>query len=179
MGTAIRFVAFVLVATTGSALAGDLEPPGSPAPTMNTLAEIYSSSQGACGGNYQFIGTTTPAPGDSGIFGMTRKCQQEFGTTAKMCTSADILRTLSPPGAAAWNSSRAWLQPTFVAAGYDISGLSGDGVFWSCEGWSSTSGQRGGFSISFPAPGQEGWLGIGTPCFSADVGVACCAPTSP
>ena len=60
---------------------------------------------------WQIVGhTTTTHLGDAGLKAFNLACQADFGASAKMCTSEDVLGTTVWPTL----TSDAWVQPVFV-----------------------------------------------------------------
>lgn len=107
-------------------------PPGPPAPGQIA---------------FEFVGfSSTSVDGASGLLVLNQACQADFGPSARISTSAELLATssLTPQG-----SGTAWVKSSIVAVlsgisppvALDMSGAElelGDGI--DCDGWSSPAG---------------------------------------
>ena len=109
--------------------------------------------------------------GDQGVFSFTLACQSDFGSTARMCDSVEVLRTTNVPSGL---TGDAWVQPAFVSitesSGYiyalDASGTTGQGADLTCGSW-----RGGGNGLTVSATG--GFYNL--VCNTARA-VACCVP---
>jgi hypothetical protein len=162
------------------AMAGPLEPPGPPAPTMVSLQEIDAKLGALLVAHpstslHRFVAiTSATTAGDAGWRGNSELCRTEFASiypSVRFCTTAEIIHT--PP--ADWPSisggTYAWAHPVLVAGGtqwVDISGISNDdprGL--SCTGWQLSATGRG-LAVSGG--------GFFDPVCSSVNPVTCCAP---
>jgi hypothetical protein len=92
---------------------------------------------------FQLVGfTDLTFVGSSGMGTFTQSCQSTFGTTARMCTSPEVLDTVSwvvtPESGPGW--VRPVYQPSPLVAALDLSGVYVAGQsngFLSCSGWHS------------------------------------------
>lgn len=173
-----------------SSSAGDLEPPGPPAPTMVDLGMISEKVAELQAPRYEFLGITNPVAANSGFLGKTRKCQEEFGATARLCYSHEVIETTNLPPVANYHSNQGWLHPrlegtgaayvnttTVIPFSTDASGHSRDPKQLTCRGWISSNATDNGLVVSNSLPDSEG--GITTSqCSATDVGAACCGPIS-
>lgn len=165
----------ILLAVLGAS-AGDLEPPGPPGPTGRTLEEIFSALQASQ--SYELVGITNPASPNLGFLGLARKCQAEFGSGVRMCTTLEVMRTVNLPDPANYHAPWGWLQPR-IAGGdrVDITGLSVSDDHWNCRNWSIAQQATRGFTVSSQNGDVEGLI-FSSPCDLAIAGVACCGPMS-
>jgi len=103
---------------------------------------------------WQLVGfTSTSHTGDSGVLALTAACQADLGAASRMCTSEEVLDTVTLPAALSGN---AWVRPVyqpFVIRDYngtyssflDASGRIYTSSFHSqrtisCAGWSAGDG---------------------------------------
>lgn len=123
----------------------------------------------------QLVGfTATTLPGDAGVLATTAQCQIDFGVTARMCESREVLETVVVP---ALVPAEAWILPSFQPIGSgDVAGLALDASGRSarpdrltCDGWSSTAPT--GLVID-----EAGRFRTGS-C-STPRAIACCAPVA-
>jgi len=184
MRTTILIVALGLVAVIIPASAGELEPPGAPAPTMNTLAEIHSAIQTGTGSGLQFLGTTPAVSPAIGVLSLTAQCQQTFGSGTRMCTSVEILNSVNVPEAAEWNTPTGWLRPVYLFASeetlgwyYDATGLKSAPTEFTCGFWTNSSNLQG-LAVQNLGGGVVGHF-LRLECSEVATGVACCGPVSP
>ena len=98
---------------------------------------------------YQFVGFTTAIfDGGQGVRTYTQSCQVDFLSTARMCTSEEVLNTVVWPEVP--GEIRGWVRPVFQPTGalaqLDASGYAGQGTngALSCSGWSFSSATVGG-----------------------------------
>lgn len=134
----------VLIAACAGVGAGDLNPPGPPAPTMSTLQQVNNKLDqlAAQTWSFQFGGVTTATTdGSHGWWSMNQLCTNEFGPNARMCTSKEVMSTPVSqwPSLAAYNG--AWVHPYFAPTGgyTDVSGMAvSSGGNFSCNGWGTT-----------------------------------------
>lgn len=79
--------------------------------------------------------TTTTFTPDAGVKTFTDACNADFGGTARMCTSEELLLTAAWPTLGPGGS---WVMPVLIGGVVDASGQVGG----SCEGWTG-SGLKG------------------------------------
>ncbi len=124
--------------------------------------------------------TTTTYLGNQRVFGYTQACQSEFGSDARMCTSVEVMETISIPSITF--GATAWVRPVFVPAdsgeardASDVSSTSTDpttGGGMSCNGWVAGVASFGGLTVD-----PNGAFEVST-CNSMKR-VACCVPVDP
>ncbi len=118
--------------------------------------------------------STSTFDGGQGVFTYTLACQSDFGSTARMCDSVEVLRTTNVPSGL---TGDAWVRPHFspfsingtseVRMALDASGKRGDPEQLSCDGW-----QPGGSSgLKVDATGRFALHSCGN-----TLAVACCVP---
>ena len=131
-------------------------------------------------GRYQLVGFTAATfTGDVGALALTLGCQSEFGGESRMCTSAEVVETVSVPAVTAGFS---WVRPVFqpksVSVGsttslrraMDVSGTQTEESTQSnlsCRGWSAALNNDG---LGVDSDGRFSEV----PCEIAR-SVACCA----
>jgi hypothetical protein len=119
----------------------------------------------------QFVGFSADAfDGGQGVGTYTQACQASFQPTARMCSSVEILETVSWP--AADPGVVGWVRPVLIGDA-DASGRSNDANGnLSCGGWGFSSNQHVGLGVSgagsFVTPGFNQGCGDARP-------IACCA----
>ena len=112
--------------------------------------------------------------GQEGVITFTRSCQSDFGPTARMCSSAEVMETVDFPILPFTN---AWVRPVIVGNGYtDVSGTRHwdilDGRFLSCSGWTFVGGSQGAYTgLTIASKGSFSLKDCGTYWPAA-----CCAP---
>lgn len=140
-----------------------------------------ASVQAQSASPFQWVGvTTTGFDGDDGFLNMTAACRVEFGASARMCSSVEILEsnTLVPDIGECW--VRAVFQPvatgSLPAATMDASGVFLDGLSGStgpenftCNGWTSNSSNLNALVLKPSGGFQVRGCGTNRP-------VSCCAP---
>lgn len=92
---------------------GPLNPPGAPAPTMNTLEDIFNAIEGSPGKNFGALFQSTAFAFDdstgawvqSGVFG---------GGATLMIESNGNIAAYGPQGASAWSSAQGWNAQSLV-----------------------------------------------------------------
>ena len=133
-------------------------------------------------GQFQLVGFTVATfTGDQGVFGFTRACQGEF-SGSRMCTSVEVMRTVSPPALPA--GSAAWVRPELVASSgatstVDASGIAGTVHGLSCWGWKSAHSDRYGLTVDDDgrfSGATETTMDTVSPRCDVPKSVACCAP---
>lgn len=135
----------------------------------------------AYGSSIQLVGISTPASADLGFLGLTRKCHAEFGVETRMCTTAEVMRTVSVPANGAFLSGFGWVQPVAMGVAQnstatgvvDISTAVATGpAQFNCAGWSTTTDNARGMVVTGISGESAGQLTSRT-CDSG-TGVACC-----
>jgi len=110
--------------------------------------------------------------GSSGALNFTRACGAEY-PESRLCTSEEVMNSVDPPTlATAW----AWVRPSFspLATGFadpigvDASGVTGETVQLSCDGWKETTPFTGLATDDTGAFGLQDCAG--------ELPVACCSP---
>jgi hypothetical protein len=133
-------------------------------------------------GWFQLVGFTVATfMGDQGVFGFTRACQGEF-SGSRMCTSVEVMRTVSPPVLPA--GSAAWVQPELVASSgatstVDASGITGAISGLSCWGWKFARSTMYGLTVDHNgrfSGATETTADTVSPRCDVPKSVACCAP---
>ena len=126
-------------------------------------------------GRYQLVGFSTDTnKGQEGVITFTQSCQSDFGPTARMCSSVEVMETVDFP---TLPYTYAWVRPVIIGNGYtDVSGVRHwdilDGRFLSCSGWTFTGGNQGLYTgLAIESDGSF-WL---QEC-NIDLPTACCAP---
>jgi hypothetical protein len=133
---------------------------------------------------HELVGfTSATMTGDTGVLGFTLACQAEFGSTARMCDSLEVMRTTNVPSGL---SGTAWVRPVFQPMGFGMSSTSSGTVTRSmsmdasgiratilgdltCYGW-AIAGDDG---LTVDANGGFGRTGC--PTLQS---VACCTPVA-
>ena len=124
----------------------------------------------------QLVGfTSSLLPGGSGALNFTRACGSEY-PESRMCTSEELMNTVDPPALA---TTWAWVRPSLSPlsagltdpTGVDASGVGGEAVQLSCDGWKETTPFTG------LAADDTGAFGL-QDCAS-ELPVACCSATPP
>lgn len=142
---------------------------------------ITASVQAQTADPFQWIGVTAAKfKGDAGFLNLTAACRDEFGASARMCSSVEILEsnTLIPDIGECW--VRAVFQPIATGspgvATMDASGVYLDGLSastspenFTCDGWSSDSSNAS--ALVLKPSGGFAVRGCGT-----NRPVSCCAP---
>jgi len=139
--------------------------------------------------SYRYVGnsTATTLP-IIGFNGMHATCQTDFGPTARMCTTTEVIETPNMPSITV--NTQAWVQPVvdglavhegatrswFGVAGRAIPDPSGsqnvsDGII--CASWTTDTEQRTGTVIYTTASGA---IGVGAVDCNNDIAVSCCLP---
>jgi hypothetical protein len=127
---------------------------------------------------YMWVGaTTTTFTGDGnggGFVAMTTQCRTDYGATARMCSSQEILESLTLD-LAAIPAAGCWIRPISEATlnGYvqDVPNV----LAGSCEGWKNAQSNWFGL-VLLDTGGLEGGENNGALC-SVPRSVACCKPT--
>jgi hypothetical protein len=108
--------------------------------------------------------TSSSFSGNQGIFTYTSQCQADFGPTARMCDSLEVVRTTNVPSGLA---GLAWVRSVYSGiASFDVSGAVVTGL--DCRAWSDAT--QSGLTVS-----DSGKM-VEVQC-SAVLQVACCTPT--
>jgi hypothetical protein len=138
---------------------------------LSSLAFLIAPAVGRA--EHQLEGfSSASSTGGSGVLEFTLDCQADFGPTARMCDSLEVMRTTNVSGGL---SGSAWVRPVFQPTGstgaIDASGLfvSKGSQVLSCNGWKDSGNaftglsvdRRGRFSANSCSSGQR---------------VACCTP---
>ncbi len=99
---------------------------------------------------YQFAGfTTSVAAADIGLFGMNAACQADFGATARMATTKDVVDSNI---STIFQSASGWIRPIIVQAAsvgtsnsnvwlVDYSGNVTDSISITCNAWTTLGGR--------------------------------------
>ena len=75
--------------------------------------------------------------GDAGVLGLTLSCQSEFAEASRLCSSVEVLRTVTVPPAL---SGEAWVRPVRAAVGFtDVSDADAN----NCSGWTQNAAFAG------------------------------------
>ena len=113
----------------GPGPAGPPGPPGPPGPTAPTADPLPPEEEYV---GFDLAGFTTETlTGAQGVLAFTLACQAEFAES-RMCTSEEILNTIDVPADLA---GTAWVRPTYVEGGHDISGVEDSAEHYTCKGW--------------------------------------------
>lgn len=126
---------------------------------------------------YRFVGYSSATTGANagGLAKMNSICQDSYGKTSRMCTTAEYMRSPNTPISP---QIEGWIQPEFVTVVYqpagplyvDFSGLIGNHRL-DCLEWQSSSGSNDGVeSLSL-----TGGIAIVTCDYNA-IHVTCCEP---
>ena len=119
---------------------------------------------------YQWAGATSSTTlGDAGFLHLQWMCQAEYGPTARMCTSQEVLESTNLSTGSLPNTE-AWTLPVYVPSSesaLDMSGLGGDFEF-TCDGWSS-AGDAHGLTVTSEGRFRQSWCGLTR-------SVSCCTP---
>ncbi len=110
-------------------LQGPQGPPGPSAPTA-PAAEALPLEEEYVGFDLEGF-TTETFTGAQGVLAFTIACQVEF-EDSRMCTSKEILETVDVPLVL---EGTAWVRPTYVEGGHDISGVEDSPEHYTCKGW--------------------------------------------
>jgi hypothetical protein len=118
--------------------------------------------------------STSTFDGGQGVFTYTLACQSDFGSTARMCDSLEVIRTTNVPSGL---GGVAWVRPHFVSitesSGYryalDVSGMTDGGTRLTCNGWAYSTG-----SVGLVVGGLGGFFS-NQACQDLNP-VACCVP---
>jgi hypothetical protein len=153
---------------------------------------VGSMPEGCCGNTgiastlYQFAGfstDTTPGNASGGLGGMHAMCRDDFGNTARMCTTKEVLLSSNIPDSYTAGEN-GWVQPIIVAALFnsstnypqyiDFSGAIVEGAFtptsaFSCQQWQTSAG----FGLWFHPPS-----GIHRETCQNRRRVSCCTPAN-
>ena len=187
----VKSAGVVLLAVVGiptSAVAGDLIPPGPPAPTMTTLAAIDAKLNALSETNslYRFVGVTTATTqGGAGWKGLNDLCVAQFATTyqsTRMCSTEEVMKTpVRAWPTLAGEPSGYWLQPVLLFSAFSGSNFyvfEYSGAFFtssgspggalSCDRWSTINSS--GVGIALSSAGS-----IATVTCNTSLGVACCS----
>ncbi len=140
--------------------------------------------ESVAGQDLEFLGyTTATRTGQAGVVGFHQECADQFGATARACTSADIIdSTLADLFAADPNAVSNWVLPSFVqnisSLVVDASGKSGSPKNLSCDGWNSNLSSVTGLAM-LDSGVQMGRFVLATCNMLRNI--ACCKPveTSP
>ncbi len=120
--------------------------------------------------------STSTFDGGQGVFTYTLACQSDFGSTARMCDSVEVLRTTNVPSGL---TGDAWVRPHFSPFGsgsstgraLDASGRADTPLDLSCDGWLGPTRDPGASGFKIDATGSFDTA----PCGDT-LAVACCVP---
>jgi hypothetical protein len=126
---------------------------------------------------YQFVGfSTSTFDGGQGVRTYTEACQADFSSSARMCTSEEVLNTVQWP--AVPDSARGWVRPSYQPTSFSFLDASGVGPQGrangelTCGGWSFSASTLYGLAVSgdgrFVTPGLNDSCDVARP-------IACCA----
>ena len=122
---------------------------------------------------FEFVGlSNTSHNGGEGVLNYNTACANAF-SGSRMCTTEEVLETISPPLA----TGNSWVRPVFVphqlsGQTLDISGAGASNLGnRSCLGWSSSAPIQ--FGTVLQQPGR-----ILTATCDSTIPVACCAPAT-
>jgi hypothetical protein len=109
--------------------AGPPGPPGPPGPSIAAPDPLPPEEEYV---GYELAGFTSASfTGAQGVLAFTLACQSEFADS-RMCTSEEVLNTVDVPMAL---SGTAWVRPTYVEGGHDMSGVEDSAEHFTCKGW--------------------------------------------
>jgi hypothetical protein len=139
---------------------------------LSSLAFLIAPAVGRA--EHQLEGfSSSISTGGSGVLEFTLDCLADFGPTARMCDSLEVMRTTNAAGGSL--SGSAWVRPVFQPTGstgaIDASGLfvakGSQGL--SCNGWRTSSSTFTGLSV-------DGRGRFSANSCSSGQRVACCTP---
>jgi hypothetical protein len=131
---------------------------------------ISAAHAGSFPDPYQLVGFTSATfPGNGGVRTFTQACQADFGAAARMCESAEVLKTVVWPTSL---TGTAWVMPTFVPGDttLDASGVANNAASLTCAAWSYNGNNQSGLHVD-----ANGVMSSSADC-SVARSVACCMP---
>ena len=144
------------------------------------MVEVVNLPPASAPPRWQLVGfTSTSHTGDAGVLAFTVACQAELGAVSRMCTSQEVLDTVTVPGSL---TGSAWVRPAFVPVSVavyglqraiqtalDASGLTGSGPGdLNCNGWATAGSSTSGLAVSATGSFTK------SAC-NQTIAVACCA----
>jgi hypothetical protein len=138
---------------------------------LSSLAFLIAPAMGRA--EHQFEGfSRSISTGGSGVLELNLECRADFGPTARMCDSLEVMRTTNGSGGL---SGSAWVRPVFQPTG-STGAIDASGLFvtkgsqaLSCNGWKDTTGTFTGLSV-------DGRGRFSTSSCTSGKHVACCTP---
>jgi len=149
-----------------------VNPPAAPPAVQDVNVVNPPPAPAACAQRFQLVGFTSATPScGGGLFVLTLACQSEFGIDARMCTSVEVIDTITiPSGLVGEAMVRPVLQPT-GGGPFDASMVTGgtDAGRFNCFGWRSPG------SVTLVVD-STGTFRVGFETNDGPFSVACCAP---
>jgi hypothetical protein len=124
----------------------------------------------------RFVGFSSATfDGAQGVRTYTETCQVDYLSAARMCTSEEVLNTVSWPAEPA--STKGWVRPVYQPVSYDASGvqLADNQGALACQGWKATGGLNRGLAVFGDGRFETGSCDDARPiacCISTPSGVA-------